>query len=94
MTSGGRQTFLWGIALFTLLLLFSNMPITNGTLRMGRRLEGRLRMALLTKLPRLGDQYFRSRLISDMATHAHGLHRLHTLPELALRTVRAGRNWC
>lgn len=88
--SGGRQTFLWGIALFTLLFLLLDLPITNGTLRMGRRLEGRLRMALLTKLPRLGDQYFRSRLISDMATRAHGLHRLHTLPELALRTVRLG----
>lgn len=90
MSSGGRQTFLWGIALFTLLLLLLDLPITNVTLRMGRRLEARLRIALLSKLPRLGDQYFRSRLISDMATRAHGLHRLHTLPELALRTGRLG----
>ena len=88
MTTGGRQTLLWGIALFTLLLLLIEAPLTNGALRMGRRLELRLRIALLTKLPQLGDHYFRSRLISDMATRAHGLHRLHTLPELALRTVR------
>lgn len=90
LATGGRQTLLWGIALFTLLLLLLELPITNVTLRLGRRLEGRLRMALLAKLPRLGDQYFRSRLISDMATRAHGLHRLHNLPELALRTVRLG----
>lgn len=86
----GRHSLLWGIALFMLLLLLIDLPITKVTLRMGRRLEARLRIALLRKLPLLGDQYFRSRLISDMATRAHGLHRLHTLPELALRTVRLG----
>lgn len=88
ITTGSRQTFLWGIALFTLLLLLIEAPLVSGALRMGRRLELRLRIALLAKLPQLGDQYLRSRLISDMATRAHGLHRLHTLPELALRTVR------
>lgn len=86
----GRHALLWGIALFTLLLLLIDLPITKVTLRMGRRLEARLRIALLRKLPLLGDQYFRSRLISDMATRAHGLHRLHTLPELAFRTARLG----
>lgn len=89
-TETGRQSVLWGIALFTLLLLLLDLPMTKVTLRLGRRLEARLRIALLRKLPRLGDQYFRSRLISDMATRAYGLHRLHALPELTLRTARLG----
>ena len=88
MTETIRQILLGGIALFALLLLAIELPLTKVTLRMGRRLEARLRIMLLRKLPRLGDQYFRSRLISDMATRAHGLHRLHNLPELAIRMVR------
>ena len=84
----GQRMVLLGVCLFTLFLLLLELPLTDALLRMGRRLEIRLRMALLQKLPRLGDQYFRSRLISDVATRAHGLHNLHTLPDLALRTVR------
>lgn len=87
-TIAGQQTVLLGICLFTLLLLLLESPLTDTILRMGRRLETRLRIALLQKLPRLGDQYFRSRLISDVATRAYGLHNLHTLPDLAQRTLR------
>jgi len=82
------HTVFFGISLFTVLLLCLESPITETILRMGRRLELRLRMTLLQKLPRLGDQYFRSRLISDLATRAHGLHHLHALPDLAQRTLR------
>lgn len=51
-------------------------------LGIGRRLEARLRAAFLAKLPRLGDRYFRSRPVSDMAERAHSLHKLRELGEL------------
>lgn len=41
--------------------------------RIGRRLEMRLRVQFLEKIPRLGDRYFHSRLISDMTSRAHSL---------------------
>lgn len=84
----GQRLVLLGICIFTLLILLLEMPVAATILRMGRRLELRLRIALLEKLPTLGDQYFRSRLIADMATRAHGLHHLHVLPDLALQAVR------
>jgi ABC-type siderophore export system fused ATPase/permease subunit len=56
------------VILFTLvLLLFAiELPITTIEQRIGRRLETRLRIMLLEKIPRLSDRYFHSRLTSDM----------------------------
>ncbi len=67
---------------FVLFLLILELPIAGGVLRLGRRLEGRLRIAFLEKIPRLGDRYFRSRLISDMAERNHSVHGLRLLPNL------------
>lgn len=50
--------------------------------RLGRRLEARLRLALCTKIPRLGDRYFHSRPLSDMAARSHSVHRLRLFPGL------------
>jgi ATP-binding cassette subfamily B protein len=50
--------------------------------RLGRRLEARLRLALLAKMPRLGDRYLHSRPLSDMAARSHSVHRLRLLPGL------------
>lgn len=58
--------------------------------RLGRRLETRLRIALLTKIPQLGDRYFHSRLIGDMAHRAYSLYQLHSLPGLGVRLVQLG----
>jgi ABC-type bacteriocin/lantibiotic exporter with double-glycine peptidase domain len=69
-------------------LLALDLAITGGVLRLGRRLETRLRAALLAKLPALGDQYFRSRLVSDLAHRAHSLDSLRLLPELGSRFLR------
>ena len=70
------------LAAFVLFLLILELPIAGGVLRLGRRLEGRLRIAFLEKIPRLGDRYFRSRLISDMAERNHSVHGLRNLPNL------------
>ena len=71
------------MSIFMVLLALAaaiHLPIVRGALTLGRALEIRLRMAFLSKIPRLSDRYFHSRLISDMAERCHGLHRLRYLP--------------
>ena len=69
-------------------LLALEWPAVTGLLRLGRHLEMRLRARILTKIPRLHDRHFQSRLISDMAFRAHTLQLLRQLPELAGLFVR------
>lgn len=84
---GGRLTFYLGLVL---LLAAMELPLTSSVVRLGRRLETRLRIAFLEKLPRLGDRYFYSRLTADMAQRAYGLRQLRELPGLALGIYRTG----
>jgi ATP-binding cassette subfamily B protein len=76
------------ILIFGIALLLLDLPIISGLLRIGRRFESRLRLAFLKKIPRLGDRYFQSRLISDMADRNHNVHSLRVLPLLGGRLVR------
>ncbi|WP_089719002.1 cysteine peptidase family C39 domain-containing protein [Candidatus Entotheonella palauensis] len=81
---GGVDQRLWAIAavlLFLGLLAILDVVLAKGVFRLGRRLEGRLRMALLEKIPRLGDRYFKSRPTSDMAHRLHAIHHLRSLPK-------------
>ncbi|MCB9737550.1 MAG: ATP-binding cassette domain-containing protein [Deltaproteobacteria bacterium] len=57
--------------------------------RLGRHLEARLRVAFLEKIPRLGDRYFQSRPISDMAERGHSLHLVRAVPDLGARVLGA-----
>jgi ABC-type bacteriocin/lantibiotic exporter with double-glycine peptidase domain len=75
---------------FVLALLLLEFPISATVMRMGRRLEARLRVAFLEKVPRLGDRYFRSRLTSDMTQRAHDLRALRMLPNLGVNLLRTG----
>lgn len=74
-----------GVALLVLFgaLFAIEFPLNAAMQRMGRRLEARLRVAFLEKIPRLGDRYFHSRLASDMANRAHSLATLRNLPGVA-----------
>ncbi len=78
------------LAAFMLVALVVDFSAFTGELRLGRRLEMRLRVAFQEKLPRLGDRYFRSRLISDMAERNHSIHLLRTLPKLGGQLLRFG----
>lgn len=75
---------------FVALLAALEFPIAAESLRVGRHLELRLRLALLRKLPRLNDRYFQSRPISDVAERGHSVQRIRTLPDLGLRLIRGG----
>lgn len=74
---------------FLALLLAIELPIWRRTFDLGRRLEGRTRLALLAKLARADQRYFASRLVSDMAERCHRLHELRVYPELGAELVRA-----
>lgn len=74
---------------FLALGLLVELPLVAGALRLGRTLDLRLRMAFLTKIPRLDDRYFRSRLLSDMAERGHALHQIRSLPLLGVRLLSA-----
>jgi ABC-type bacteriocin/lantibiotic exporter with double-glycine peptidase domain len=69
-------------------ILALEWPVAAALRGAGRRLEDRLRRAFLRKIPRLGDRYFQSRSVSDMAERAHLTHRLRALPGLGGQLVR------
>ena len=69
-------------------LIVLELAIADGVLRIGRRIEAQLRAAFSDKLQRLGDRYFQSRLISDMAYRVHCLEELRALPDLGARLSR------
>lgn len=83
-----RATLAVSIFAFTLLLFLLETTLTGLSLRLGRRLETRLRVALLTKIPQIEERYFHSRLISDMAYRAYSLTQLHSLPGLGAALLR------
>jgi ABC-type multidrug transport system fused ATPase/permease subunit len=87
LIGSGRSLFAVSIA-FSSILLLLEIPIASSLLRFGRRLEIRLRLAFLEKLPRLGDRYFQSRLKSDMAERSHSIHLIRRLPELGGQLLR------
>ncbi len=76
------------LVIFVVALFALEVPLSAAIQRIGRRLEARLRIAFLEKIPRLGDRYFHSRLVSDMANRAHSLAALRQLPALAVSFLR------
>ena len=87
--SGQRLWVLGGTLLLLAGLLMLDWPLALGELRLSRKLECRLRLAFLRKIPRLTDRYFQSRLISDMAERSHSVHQLREAPDLAAQFLRA-----
>ncbi|MBI3913746.1 MAG: ATP-binding cassette domain-containing protein [Chloroflexi bacterium] len=86
--SGARMIAIAILFALVLFLFALELPLTVIEQRIGRRLETRLRILLLEKIPRLSDRYFHSRLTSDMTMRAHGLRALRTLPTLAVSVLR------
>jgi ABC-type bacteriocin/lantibiotic exporter with double-glycine peptidase domain len=80
--AGQRMAAMGALLIFIAALLLLELPVAVSLLRWGRRLELRLRMAFLDKIPKLGDRYFHSRLTSDMAERCHSINRIRHLPEL------------
>lgn len=70
-------------------VLLLETGVAASLLRLGRRLEGRLRLTLLEKIPRLPERYFSTRPTSDTAQRAHAIHQVRLLPRLAGEFLRA-----
>ena len=81
------------IAFSFLLLLLEFWTFLSGA-RMGRALEMRLRVAFLSKIPKLGDRYFQSRLTSDMAERSHSTNKLRHLPDMLRQLLHACFELC
>lgn len=73
---------------FLVALLVLEYPLNSTQARIGRRLENRLRMQFMAKIPRLHDRYFSSRLTSDMAHRVYELRALRDLPKLGVMFLR------
>jgi ABC-type bacteriocin/lantibiotic exporter with double-glycine peptidase domain len=86
---GQRLAAIGAVVVFASLLLAMQVPVITEAMRLGRQLEIRLRMALLSKMPRLADRYFLSRPMSDMADRGHGIHVTRLLPGMAVRLLQA-----
>src|SRR5262245_6752005 len=71
------------IVLLLASLLALELPLAWGLRRAGAAIEERFRDLFMRKIPRLGDRYFQSRPVSDMAERAHLVHKLRALPGLA-----------
>ena len=84
-----RLAAIGAVLIFATLKLAMLVPVVTEAMRMGRHLEIRLRMALLSKMPKLADRYFQSRPISDMADRGHGIHATRLLPGVAVQLMQA-----
>jgi ABC-type bacteriocin/lantibiotic exporter with double-glycine peptidase domain len=84
-----RIVMIGAAVLFVAGMLTLEFPVASGLLRIGRKLEARLRIAFQEKIPRLGDRYFHSRLNSDMAGRYHQIHQIRLLPEFGGQLVRS-----
>jgi len=83
-----RATVLRAMFAFLAILFLLEIPLIAIVKHLGRWLEIRLRIAILQKIPRLGDRYFHSRLTSDLAQRAHEIRQLRDLPTLAMFFAR------
>jgi ATP-binding cassette subfamily B protein len=84
-----RLVAVLGLLAFMVLSLAFQIPIVGESLRLGRRLDTRLRMALLRKLPLLTDRYFQSRPISDLADRSHSIQLTRLVPGMGIHFVQA-----
>lgn len=69
-------------------LLVLETTLSVGVVRLGRGLELRMRLALLQKLPRLHDRYFRSRPMSDVTHRSQGLFEVKPLPTMIVSLTK------
>jgi ATP-binding cassette subfamily B protein len=92
--AGQRMGAITALALFCLTLLAMELPVFSYAVRIGRHMENRLRIAFLEKIPKLGDRYFQSRLISDMAERSHAAQRLRDLAGHIHQLLRAILEFC
>ena len=74
--------------LFFILMMGVESLILSSSFSQGRRIETRLRMAFLRKIPRLDSHYFYSRPVADLVQRAFSLEEIHELPPLLVHMMK------
>jgi ATP-binding cassette subfamily B protein len=87
---GERLGVISVVAIFGAVLLTTDWSVASALLLLGRQLEGQFRLKFLERLPQIADEYFHSRLSSDMAQRSHSTHRLRLLPSIYSQFMRTG----
>ncbi|MBU0505649.1 ATP-binding cassette domain-containing protein [bacterium] len=82
-----RLVLMIAVLVFLLVIFFLEVFASSGFFRLGRKLELRLRISYLLKIPKLNYRYFNSRLVSDMAERCHSIRLLRSIPPLGKRFV-------
>jgi len=73
------------LLMFVITLLLLKWPTYLSALRLGRRLESRLRMAMLEKSQDLSGSYFRDQSVADLTERVHSVSNVRYLPLLGLK---------
>lgn len=73
-----------------LILLLLEVAAASGSRWLGRSLEQRFWLSFFERVPRLGDRYFHSRLITDMADRSRSIPGIRLIPEVARGWLSAG----
>ena len=89
-----RLAAMVGLLALVAMIMLVEVPIASETMRLGRHLEVRLRIALLEKLPHLSDRYFQSRPVSDMADRSHSIQMTRLVPGIGLHLVQVVCDLC
>ncbi|HYI10059.1 MAG TPA: ATP-binding cassette domain-containing protein [Thermoanaerobaculia bacterium] len=84
-----RLAILGAFALFAAFLVALDYAVTNRAVKWGHELQARFATSLFGTLSTLRNDYFGSRLISDLAERSHAIAELRSLPLLLSRVLRA-----
>ncbi len=76
------------IIVFFLLLVILEISMSNTSLHLGRRLEARLRIAFLEKVPRLSSEFFYGRPIADLVNRAYSIQPVRHLPNIGIEFLQ------
>jgi ABC-type bacteriocin/lantibiotic exporter with double-glycine peptidase domain len=85
-----RLAVLGAFALFAAFLLALDYAVMSRAIWWGHELQARFAASLFSTLSTLRNDYFGSRLISDLAERSHAINELRSLPLLLSRVVRGG----
>ena len=85
---GQRLIAILSLLIFMALITGLDALNIGSLLQMGRRLEIRLRGAILERIPQMHDRYFQSRLVSDMAERSHSIYQIRLLPTMVGKLLR------
>jgi ABC-type bacteriocin/lantibiotic exporter with double-glycine peptidase domain len=66
-----------------------DIPLQLTVQKLSRRLEDQFRIAFYEKLPLLKDEYFSSRLLSDLIERSHSVAAIENIPTIAVALIQS-----